>query len=72
MLTRLKIRKGKPFTPVQKFVAIPLLLLPGILIIMELLSPTKNAATTEWELIIGGVFLAIFTIVGFWGIALQT
>jgi hypothetical protein len=57
---------------VQKFVPIPLLLLTGNLIIMALLLPAKNAATTEWELIIGGVFIAIITIVGFWGIALLT
>ena len=70
MLARQEVKKGKPFTPVQKFVAIPLLILTIILVFMELYSPNPNAETTDVDTIVGGVFIAIITIVGFWGIPL--
>ncbi len=70
MLARQEIKKGKPFTPVQKFVAIPLLILTSILVLMELHSPNPDTDTTDLDTIIGGIFIAIITIVGFWGIPL--
>lgn len=68
MLERQEDKKGKAFTPVQKFIAIPLLMLTIMLVLNDLQSDNKNPNITAMDTIFGGVFVAITTIVGFWGI----
>lgn len=68
MQASLEYNKGKPFTNVQKFLAIPLLILIVIQSGFELQAIDENSGDTEIDILAGAIFVITTIIVGFWGI----
>lgn len=68
MQTRLEGEKGKSFTPAQKFIAIPLIILVLLLTAMELQGFTRAEGDSFVDILSGGIFIITMTIIGFWGI----
>jgi len=73
MQSRLEEAKHKAFTPAQKFIAIPLIIVVIILSLTELQGVSEESANTAIDILSGALFVITTTIVGFWGIPiLQT
>ena len=68
MQASLEDKKVKPFTDVQKFVAIPLIILVVIQSGFELQAIDQNSGNTGFDILSGTVFVITTIIVGFWGI----
>ncbi|SHJ04893.1 hypothetical protein SAMN02745165_01407 [Malonomonas rubra DSM 5091] len=70
MQSRLQGERGKPFTPAQKFVAIPLVILVVLLTVLELQGLNDSAEGSALDILAGAAFVITVTVVGFWGIPL--
>ncbi len=68
MQDRLEVKKGKPFTNAQKFVAIPLVILIILQCFLELQALDQNATNSATDILVGTVFIITIVIIGFWGI----
>ncbi len=68
MQSRLEEKKGTPFTNLQKFVAIPLVILVILQSFLEIHAIDKGSANTVTSILSGAVFIITTVIVGFWGI----
>lgn len=64
----LEDKKAKPFTNVQKFLAIPLIILVVIQSGYELQAIDQTSGDTGFDILSGTVFVITMIIVGFWGI----
>lgn len=60
--------KGKSFTNIQKFLAIPLIILVVMQGVWEIQAIDQDTGNTELDVIFGMVFVVTTIIVGFWGI----
>jgi hypothetical protein len=70
MQSRQEEKRGKAFTPAQKFIAIPLLIFTGLLILMGLQEASQGTDSSATDVLVGGLFVALVTVIGFWGIPL--
>lgn len=70
MQARLEVKKHRAFTAVQKFIAIPLMIVFFILSFLELQALNENSTSTALDILVGTVFCITIIIIGFWGIPL--
>jgi len=68
MQASLEDKKVEPFTNVQKFVAIPLIILVVIQSGFELQAIDQHSGDTGFDILSGTLFVITMIIIGFWGI----
>lgn len=70
MQSRLVEKKGKPFSNVQKFVAIPLIIIIFLQSFLELQALNQDSVNSAVDIVAGTIFILTVVVVGFWGIPL--
>jgi hypothetical protein len=68
MQSRLVDKKGKPFSNVQKFVAIPLVIMIFLQSFLELQALNQDSVNSAVDIVSGTIFILTVVVVGFWGI----
>jgi len=68
MQTRMEIKKSEPFTGLQKFVAIPIMIVFIIFGFLDFQALTEDSDSTSLDILLGELFCFTITIIGFWGI----